>query len=98
MKICIIGCGAVGSIFAAHLGQLDEVEVYALDVWQGPLFTASRASKFHRGTLPQRFVRPALIIFPASNLDDPILHRTNQRGRSMPAKHGSGTRTQDRNT
>lgn len=34
MKVCIVGCGAVGSIFAAHLGRLDEVEVYALDVWQ----------------------------------------------------------------
>lgn len=34
MKICVLGCGAVGSIFAAHLGQLDDVEVYALDVWR----------------------------------------------------------------
>ncbi|MFQ5696402.1 MAG: ketopantoate reductase family protein [Terriglobia bacterium] len=34
MKVCIVGCGAVGSLFAAHLGRLDDVEVYALDVWQ----------------------------------------------------------------
>lgn len=34
MKICIIGCGAVGSIFAAHLARLEDVEVFALDVWQ----------------------------------------------------------------
>jgi 2-dehydropantoate 2-reductase len=32
MKICIIGCGAVGGIFAAHLGRLPDVEVYAYDV------------------------------------------------------------------
>jgi len=32
MKICVIGCGAVGGIFAAHLGRLAEVEVYAYDV------------------------------------------------------------------
>jgi 2-dehydropantoate 2-reductase len=34
MKICVVGCGAVGSLFAAHLGRLDDVEVYAFDVWQ----------------------------------------------------------------
>jgi len=34
MRICIVGCGAVGSLFAAHLGRLDDVEVYAFDVWQ----------------------------------------------------------------
>ncbi|MEE8200677.1 MAG: ketopantoate reductase family protein [Candidatus Acidoferrales bacterium] len=34
MKICVLGCGAVGSLFAAHLGRLKDVEVYALDVWQ----------------------------------------------------------------
>jgi len=32
MKICVVGCGAVGSIFAAHLAQVEGVEVYALDV------------------------------------------------------------------
>jgi 2-dehydropantoate 2-reductase len=34
MRICVVGCGAVGSVFAAHLGCLEGVEVYALDVWQ----------------------------------------------------------------
>ena len=33
MKICIIGCGAVGSLFAAHLAQKGEAEVWAYDVW-----------------------------------------------------------------
>ncbi len=32
MRICIVGCGAVGSLFAANLAQLDEVEVWAYDV------------------------------------------------------------------
>lgn len=32
MKICVVGCGAVGSIFAAHLARRGEVEVYAYDV------------------------------------------------------------------
>lgn len=31
MKICIIGCGAIGSLFGAHLAQLEDVEVWAYD-------------------------------------------------------------------
>lgn len=34
MRVCVIGCGAVGSLFAAHLGQLDDVETWAYDVTQ----------------------------------------------------------------
>ncbi len=34
MKICIIGCGAVGSLFAGHLAQQGDVEVWAYDVWK----------------------------------------------------------------
>ena len=34
MRICIIGCGAVGSLFAAHLTKPGEVEVWAYDVWK----------------------------------------------------------------
>jgi len=34
MKICIIGCGAVGSLFAAHLARAGEAEVWAYDVWK----------------------------------------------------------------
>jgi 2-dehydropantoate 2-reductase len=34
MKICIVGCGAVGSLFAAHLAKAGEVEVWAYDVWK----------------------------------------------------------------
>jgi 2-dehydropantoate 2-reductase len=33
LKVCIIGCGAVGSLFAAHLAQKGEAEVWAYDVW-----------------------------------------------------------------
>lgn len=32
MRVCVVGCGAVGSIFAAHLAQLDDAEVWAYDV------------------------------------------------------------------
>jgi 2-dehydropantoate 2-reductase len=33
LKICVIGCGAVGSLFAAHLARKGEAEVWAYDVW-----------------------------------------------------------------
>ena len=34
MKVCIVGCGAIGSLFAAHLGRLDDIEVWAYDLDQ----------------------------------------------------------------
>ena len=34
MKVCVVGCGAVGSLFAANLAQLDDVEVWAYDLAQ----------------------------------------------------------------
>jgi 2-dehydropantoate 2-reductase len=34
VRICIVGCGAVGSLFAAQLAQLDDVEVWAYDLDQ----------------------------------------------------------------
>jgi 2-dehydropantoate 2-reductase len=35
MRICIVGCGAVGSLFAANLATLEDVEVWAFDLYQG---------------------------------------------------------------
>jgi 2-dehydropantoate 2-reductase len=32
MRVCVVGCGAVGSLFAAHLAQVEDVEVWAYDV------------------------------------------------------------------
>jgi len=32
MNVCIVGCGAVGSLFAANLAQLDDVDVWAFDL------------------------------------------------------------------
>jgi 2-dehydropantoate 2-reductase len=34
LKICIIGCGAVGSLFAAHLARKGEAQIWAYDVWK----------------------------------------------------------------
>ena len=32
MKVCVIGCGAIGGLYAAHLARLDDVEVWAFDL------------------------------------------------------------------
>ena len=32
MKVCVVGCGAIGGLYAAHLAQLPELEVWAYDV------------------------------------------------------------------
>src|SRR3984893_14039920 len=34
MRVCIVGCGAVGSLFAANLAALEDVEVWAYDLAQ----------------------------------------------------------------
>ena len=34
MIVCVVGCGAVGSLFAANLAQLDDVDVWVYDVSQ----------------------------------------------------------------
>lgn len=43
MRICVIGCGAVGGIFAAHLGRLPDLEVYAYDVARDHVDAINRA-------------------------------------------------------
>ena len=42
MKICIIGCGAIGSIFGAHLARVEGVEVHAYDVSQAHVDAINR--------------------------------------------------------
>ncbi len=32
MRVCVVGCGAVGSLFAANLAQLEDAEVWAYDL------------------------------------------------------------------
>ena len=46
VKICIVGCGAIGSIFGAYLARLSDVEVHAYDV-----------SEEHTRTINQRGLR-----------------------------------------
>src|SRR5579863_7286029 len=42
MRVCIVGAGAVGSLFAAHLAQVDGVEVWAYDVARDHVEAISR--------------------------------------------------------
>lgn len=42
-RICVIGCGAVGSLFAAHLARLEGVEVWAYDVSKPHVDAINRA-------------------------------------------------------
>jgi len=32
MKVCVVGCGAVGSLFAGHLARMEDIEVWAFDL------------------------------------------------------------------
>jgi len=34
VRVCVVGCGAVGSLFAANLARLEDVDVWAFDVSQ----------------------------------------------------------------
>jgi len=43
MRVCVVGCGAVGSLFAANLSQLDDVEVWAYDLAQEHVDAINRA-------------------------------------------------------
>jgi 2-dehydropantoate 2-reductase len=42
LKICVVGCGAVGSLFAANLATLDDVEVWAYDLAQAHVDAINR--------------------------------------------------------
>ena len=42
MKVCVVGCGAVGSLFAANLATLEDVEVFAFDLSQAHVDAINR--------------------------------------------------------
>lgn len=43
MKVCIVGCGAIGSLFAAHLATQADVEVWAYDLDQAHVDAINRS-------------------------------------------------------
>jgi 2-dehydropantoate 2-reductase len=34
IRVAVLGCGAIGSLYAAHLARVDGVEVWAVDPWR----------------------------------------------------------------
>jgi 2-dehydropantoate 2-reductase len=42
MRVCVVGCGAVGSLFAANLATLEDVEVWAFDASQAHVDAINR--------------------------------------------------------
>src|SRR5258708_35544451 len=68
MQGVVIGCGAVGSIFGAHLAKAGEVEVWAYDVWKEHVDAinanglrisgaADFTARFHATSDPQKLPR-----------------------------------------
>lgn len=43
MRVCIVGCGALGSVIAAHLARTDGIEVYAYDVSEAQISAISQS-------------------------------------------------------
>jgi len=41
-RICIVGCGAIGGLYAAHLAQLPDVEVWAYDTSEDQVATINQ--------------------------------------------------------
>jgi 2-dehydropantoate 2-reductase len=42
VRVCIVGCGAIGSLFAAHLAQVEGVEVWAYDIVEAHVAAINR--------------------------------------------------------
>jgi 2-dehydropantoate 2-reductase len=43
VRVCVVGCGAVGSLFAANLARLEDVEVWAYDLFEEHVEAINRA-------------------------------------------------------
>ncbi len=42
VRVAVLGCGAIGSLYAAHLAQLPRVEVWTVDPWAEHMSSAER--------------------------------------------------------
>jgi 2-dehydropantoate 2-reductase len=42
VKVCVVGCGAVGSLFAANIARLEDVEVWAYDLFEAHVDAINR--------------------------------------------------------
>src|SRR5258708_16129068 len=88
VKVCIVGCGAIGSIFGAHLARLSDVEVHAYDVSQEHTHAinerglrisgaADFTSRLHATTNPKEIPRCEFgIVATKSTHTRPAIHQT----------------------
>ena len=70
MKICIVGCGAIGSLFAAHLAKLEKVEVWAFDL-DGAHVDAINANGLRLSG------ESSVLSYPRASSDPGTYHRVN---------------------
>jgi 2-dehydropantoate 2-reductase len=80
IKVCVVGCGALGSVFSAHLARLADVEVHAFDVSEahtraireGGLKISGSAAEFivklHATSAPEEIPRCDFGIFATKSL------------------------------
>ncbi len=66
VRVAVLGCGAIGSLYAAHLARLRGVEVWAVDPWP----STSRRSEDHglQVTGQADFVAPVHAVTDAAAL------------------------------
>ena len=74
MRVCVVGCGAVGSLFAANLAQLDDVDVWAYDLARDHIDAINRDGLFDLGHLVHGLVEEGKRVAAAAGValhDDP---------------------------
>ena len=96
VRVCIVGCGAVGSLFAANLASLDDVEVWAYDLArehvrrdQRARAAADRSGGGARDRDPAR--RPTRPSCPPASSGSSRRRRCTPRPRSRPPRTRSPT-------
>ena len=73
-RVCVVGCGAIGSLYAAHLARLDDVDVWAVDPWRRARRGDQRARPACDGWFRRALARPprpAGFIAPVHATTDP---------------------------
>ncbi|WP_296666056.1 ketopantoate reductase family protein [Demequina sp.] len=68
VRVAVLGCGAIGSLYAAHLARVPGVEVWAVDPWEEHIAAIERSGL--RVTGAADFVAPVRAVTDASLLPD----------------------------
>lgn len=68
VRVAVLGCGAIGSLYAAHLARVPDVEVWAVDPWAEHVAAIERDGL--RVTGNADFVAPVRAVTDAARLPD----------------------------